>query len=74
MVNNTMIVEWDILASNGIIHAIETPLLVPLRRGHVQVGCWLIYDSLWWICSSVKQKSHGYNYEKVLIPPACPVD
>ncbi|XP_048347256.1 stabilin-1 isoform X3 [Sphaerodactylus townsendi] len=34
-VNNTMIVEWDILASNGIIHAIETPLMVPLQHGHV---------------------------------------
>lgn len=43
MVNNTMIVEWDIPASNGIIHAIETPLLVPLQHGHVvQVGWWLI--------------------------------
>ncbi|XP_042309906.1 stabilin-1 isoform X2 [Sceloporus undulatus] len=31
MVNNTVIVEWDILASNGIIHAIETPLMVPLQ-------------------------------------------
>ncbi|XP_015276350.1 PREDICTED: stabilin-1 [Gekko japonicus] len=35
VVNNTMIVEWDILASNGIIHAIETPLTVPLQYGHV---------------------------------------
>ncbi|KAH0630043.1 hypothetical protein JD844_012626 [Phrynosoma platyrhinos] len=32
MVNNTVIVEWDILASNGIIHAIETPLMIPLQR------------------------------------------
>ncbi|XP_054832207.1 stabilin-1 isoform X2 [Eublepharis macularius] len=35
VLNNTMIVEWDILASNGIIHAIETPLMVP--RQHEQV-------------------------------------
>ncbi|XP_077181928.1 stabilin-1 [Paroedura picta] len=35
VVNSTMVVEWDILASNGIIHAIETPLIVPLQRGHV---------------------------------------
>ncbi|XP_053156108.1 stabilin-1 [Hemicordylus capensis] len=32
VINNTMIVEWDILASNGVIHAIETPLKVPLRH------------------------------------------
>uniref|UniRef100_A0ABM5FKB7 Stabilin-1 n=1 Tax=Pogona vitticeps TaxID=103695 RepID=A0ABM5FKB7_9SAUR len=32
MINNTLIVEWDILASNGIIHAIETPLVTPLQH------------------------------------------
>ncbi|XP_053233528.1 stabilin-1 isoform X1 [Podarcis raffonei] len=29
MINNSVIVEWDILASNGIIHAIEAPLMAP---------------------------------------------
>ncbi|XP_060621848.2 stabilin-1 [Anolis sagrei] len=32
MINNTVIVKWDIMASNGIIHAIQTPLMVPLQR------------------------------------------
>ncbi|XP_070594767.1 stabilin-1 isoform X2 [Erythrolamprus reginae] len=33
--NNTVIVEWDILASNGIIHAIQSPLKVPLQYNQV---------------------------------------
>ncbi|XP_044307442.1 stabilin-1 [Varanus komodoensis] len=33
MINNTLIVELDILASNGIIHAIESPLMAPLHHG-----------------------------------------
>ncbi|XP_061473966.1 stabilin-1 [Rhineura floridana] len=32
MINNTVIIEWDILASNGIIHAIEAPLKAPLQH------------------------------------------
>ncbi|KAJ7316744.1 hypothetical protein JRQ81_002906, partial [Phrynocephalus forsythii] len=35
MINNTLIVEWDILASNGIIHAIESPLVVPLQHRQI---------------------------------------
>ncbi|KAJ6667712.1 hypothetical protein lerEdw1_016033 [Lerista edwardsae] len=33
VINNTLIVEWDILASNGIIHAIQSPLMVPVQQG-----------------------------------------
>ncbi|KAM6468194.1 stabilin-1 isoform 1-T1 [Liasis olivaceus] len=35
LINNTVIVEWDILASNGIIHAIQSPLKVPLQYNQV---------------------------------------
>ncbi|XP_062977667.1 stabilin-1 [Elgaria multicarinata webbii] len=35
VINNTRIVEWDILASNGIIHAIERPLMIPLQHGQL---------------------------------------
>ncbi|XP_029455316.1 stabilin-1 [Rhinatrema bivittatum] len=31
LVNNKMIIEWDILSFNGIIHAIEGPLTAPLE-------------------------------------------
>ncbi|XP_026539328.1 stabilin-1 [Notechis scutatus] len=34
-INNTVIVEWDILASNGIIHAIQSPLKVPPQYNQV---------------------------------------
>ncbi|XP_039209832.1 stabilin-1 isoform X1 [Crotalus tigris] len=34
-INNTAIVEWDILASNGIIHAIQSPLKVPLQYNQI---------------------------------------
>ncbi|XP_034295185.1 stabilin-1 isoform X2 [Pantherophis guttatus] len=34
-INNTVIVDWDILASNGIIHAIQSPLKVPLQNKQV---------------------------------------
>ncbi|XP_066469618.1 stabilin-1 [Tiliqua scincoides] len=32
LINNTVIVEWDILAFDGIIHAIQTPLTVPVQQ------------------------------------------
>uniref|UniRef100_A0A8D0G9K1 Stabilin-2 n=1 Tax=Sphenodon punctatus TaxID=8508 RepID=A0A8D0G9K1_SPHPU len=35
VVNNSLIVEWDILAFNGIIHAIEKPLTVPHLPVHL---------------------------------------
>ncbi|KAG8128276.1 hypothetical protein E2320_015139 [Naja naja] len=35
LINNTVIVEWDILASNGIIHAIQSPLKVPPQYNQV---------------------------------------
>lgn len=38
MINNSVIVEWDILASNGIIHAIEAPLMAPQLGQLDQVG------------------------------------
>ncbi|XP_010189258.1 PREDICTED: stabilin-1-like, partial [Mesitornis unicolor] len=34
-INDTMIVEWDIMAFNGIIHAIAEPLKVPPPRVHL---------------------------------------
>uniref|UniRef100_U3K2S4 Stabilin 1 n=1 Tax=Ficedula albicollis TaxID=59894 RepID=U3K2S4_FICAL len=47
-INDTMIVEWDILAFNGIIHVIAEPLRMPapvvhlgqVRLGHEQVWHW----------------------------------
>nr|XP_023955738.1 stabilin-1 isoform X4 [Chrysemys picta bellii] len=35
VVNNTLIVEWDILTFNGIIHAIEGPLRMPQQPVHL---------------------------------------
>lgn len=35
VVNNTLIVQWDILAFNGIIHAIEGPLRMPVHLAQV---------------------------------------
>uniref|UniRef100_A0A663MEX9 Stabilin 1 n=1 Tax=Athene cunicularia TaxID=194338 RepID=A0A663MEX9_ATHCN len=34
-INDTMIVEWDIVAFNGIIHAIAEPLRIPLPIVHL---------------------------------------
>uniref|UniRef100_A0A8C3P8H3 Stabilin 1 n=1 Tax=Chrysemys picta bellii TaxID=8478 RepID=A0A8C3P8H3_CHRPI len=40
VVNNTLIVEWDILTFNGIIHAIEGPLRMPQQPVHLaQASC-----------------------------------
>ncbi|XP_075795497.1 stabilin-1 isoform X2 [Pelodiscus sinensis] len=35
VVNDTLIVQWDILAFNGLIHAIEGPLRIPLLPAHL---------------------------------------
>ncbi|XP_074862088.1 stabilin-1 isoform X2 [Carettochelys insculpta] len=35
VVNNTLIVQWDILAFNGIIHAIAMPLRIPRQLAHL---------------------------------------
>uniref|UniRef100_A0A452HVZ6 Uncharacterized protein n=1 Tax=Gopherus agassizii TaxID=38772 RepID=A0A452HVZ6_9SAUR len=37
VVNNTLIVQWDILTFNGIIHAIEEPLRMPVHLA--QASC-----------------------------------
>lgn len=50
-INNTVIVEWDILASNGIIHAIQSPLKVPLQHNQVSYQFLFLRNDLFCIPS-----------------------